>query len=124
MLVLFPIVFLGGFAYLVGSLGNEPLSATSWLSQMSALLSLLPLSYVAVGYMQGTAAVFAHRIKAMWAAGAAVLATLFTVTVNALSGEATELDVAASLVVVPFAHLLVAGYCAPPNKSLERTRGR
>jgi hypothetical protein len=123
MLVLFPIVFLVAFAYSVGLLGNGSLSSTSWLSQIAALLSLLPLSYVAVGYVQGTAAEFAHRFKAMWAAGATVLATLVAVTVNALSGDATRLDVAASLVVVPFAHLLIAGCCAPPNKSLERTRG-
>ena len=124
MLLLFPVVLLGVFAYLVGSLGNEPFGAISKLGHLSALFSLLPLSYVTVGYLRGFAEEFFYRFKAMWIAGGAVVITLLAALVGALGGGATGLDVTACLVAVPFVHLLAAGTDAPPNKSLERTRER
>jgi hypothetical protein len=108
---------------------TDPYSELSQWSHAFWYFSLLPLSYLALGYVRGPDSDFIARFDLAWSlASLGVVAVVITVVLNLFGvgrDDALQLhDLVASIVVVPFFHLLVAGTVVPPNKPLERTRGR
>ena len=121
---------LSGFASILGPVGSrEEFGSLSQWGHFFAVLSLFPLSFLALGYVRGAVSEFVAHFDAAWlSAGTCILVVLgFTIVSVFGANEAwgvRSMDVAACSVAIPFVHLLIAGSVSPPNTSLERTRGR
>ena len=121
---------LSGFALIAGPIGSHAeLGSLGQWGCIFALLSLFPLSFLALGYVRGATSEFVAKFDATWlSAGACILVALGT-TILTLFGAnevrgARAMVIAACSAAIPFVHLLIAGSVAPPNTSLERTRER
>src|SRR5262245_42977615 len=100
---------LPGFFLIMGPLGShqEFGSWSQWAGRIFALLSLFPLSFLALGYVRGAASEFVADFDAVWIfAGACIMVALGITSLslfpnNGIRGVQAA-DVAALFVVVPF----------------------
>ena len=117
---------LSGFAAIMGPLGShEEFGSLSQWGRIFALLSLFPLSFLALGYVRGAASEFVAALDAVWIFTGACIVVALCIAVLSRFGDtqvARAVDIAACSVVIPFVHLLIAGRPTPPNNPLERTR--
>jgi len=119
---------LSGFAAIMGPLGShQDFGSLSQCGRIFALLSLFPLSFLALGYVRGAASEFVAAFDAVWTFTGACIAVALGIALLSQFGDAQvarAVDIAACSVLIPFVHLLIAGRLSPPDKSLERTRDR
>ena len=121
---------LSGFALIAGPIGSHGESGLlgQW-GRIFALISLFPLSFLALGYVRGATSEFVASFDAAWlSAGTCVLLALGTTILSLFGANEVRgvraMVIAACSATIPFVHLLIAGSVSPPNKSLERTRER
>ena len=130
MIALLLLGLYGGLLLFMSGISSLPdFTDLSGLAHASAYISLMPLSYLALGYIRGPASEFVLRIDAAWVLAATTVTIVLVIALlGALGANEPEglrvFDLAVCIVAVPFFHLLVAALVAPPNTSLERTRER